>query len=217
MSAPDAVESRGAPRKRSGISALPTVYKRSAIVHITRIHSLMTLPVLFWRKEKELFCTVSKKKSKKKKSKAYLPTLFFSGKEPETQLFFFWPYLGCCRITLYSKCNNVTGQETPDQCCIIIIILLLLKLLSIKTVFHDFFCCFHFRFVSLSRVCFFNRSRIEPKELYIFYHYYFLLMSLRLDIKTFRQSLQFVFFLNLKMSLWCFMPINYHRMFFASK
>ena len=25
---------------------------------------------------------------KKKKSKAYLPTLFFSGKEPETQLFF---------------------------------------------------------------------------------------------------------------------------------
>ena len=34
----------------------------SAIVHITRIHSLMTLPVLFWRKEKELFCTVSKKK-----------------------------------------------------------------------------------------------------------------------------------------------------------
>ena len=26
---------------------------------------------------------------KKKKSKAYLPTLFFSGKEPETQLFFF--------------------------------------------------------------------------------------------------------------------------------
>ena len=53
----------------------------------------MTLPVLFWRKEKELFCTVSKKKSKKKKkSKAYLPTLFFSGKEPETQLFFFfWP------------------------------------------------------------------------------------------------------------------------------
>ena len=50
----------------------------------------MTLPVLFWRKEKELFCTVSKKKSKKKKSKAYLPTLFFSGKEPETQLFFFF-------------------------------------------------------------------------------------------------------------------------------
>ena len=31
-------------------------------------------------------------KKKKKKSKAYLPTLFFSGKEPETQLFFFfWP------------------------------------------------------------------------------------------------------------------------------
>ena len=29
-----------------------------------------------------------KKKVKKKKSKAYLPTLFFSGKEPETQLFF---------------------------------------------------------------------------------------------------------------------------------
>ena len=30
------------------------------------------------------------KKKKKKKSKAYLPTLFFfSGKEPETQLFFF--------------------------------------------------------------------------------------------------------------------------------
>ena len=27
-------------------------------------------------------------KKKKKKSKAYLPTLFFSGKEPETQLFF---------------------------------------------------------------------------------------------------------------------------------
>ena len=32
------------------------------------------------------------KKKKKKKSNAYLPTLFFSGKEPETQLFFFWPY-----------------------------------------------------------------------------------------------------------------------------
>ena len=77
----------------SGISALPTVYKRSTIVHITRIHSLITLPVLFWRRGKELFCTVSKKKvKKKKKSKAYLPTLFFSGKEPETQLFFFWPY-----------------------------------------------------------------------------------------------------------------------------
>ena len=30
---------------------------------------------------------------KKKKSKAYIPTLFFSGKEPETQLFFFFrPY-----------------------------------------------------------------------------------------------------------------------------
>ena len=28
-------------------------------------------------------------KKKKKKGKAYLPTLFFSGKEPETQLFFF--------------------------------------------------------------------------------------------------------------------------------
>ena len=34
---------------------------------------------------------LSKKKKKKKKSKAYLPTLFFSGKEPETQLYFFWP------------------------------------------------------------------------------------------------------------------------------
>ena len=34
---------------------------------------------------------LSKIKKKKKKSKAYLPTLFFSGKEPETQLFFFWP------------------------------------------------------------------------------------------------------------------------------
>ena len=32
------------------------------------------------------------KKKKKKKNKAYLPTLFFSGKEPETQLFFFWPH-----------------------------------------------------------------------------------------------------------------------------
>ena len=30
------------------------------------------------------------KKKKKKKKKAYLPTLFFSGKEPETQLFFFF-------------------------------------------------------------------------------------------------------------------------------
>ena len=84
LSAPDAVQSRGALRKRSGTSALPTVYKRSAIVHITRIHSLMTLPVLFWRrtgKRTVLYC------SQKKKVK---PT-FFSGKEPETQLFFSWP------------------------------------------------------------------------------------------------------------------------------
>ena len=50
----------------------------------------MTLPVLFGGEEgKELFCTVSKKKIK---SKAYLPTLFFSGKEPETQLSFFLPH-----------------------------------------------------------------------------------------------------------------------------
>ena len=47
--------------KHSGTSALPTVYKRSAIVHITRINSLMTLPVLFGEEEKELFCTVDKK------------------------------------------------------------------------------------------------------------------------------------------------------------
>ena len=83
----------GAPRKHSGILALPTVYKRSAIVHITRIHSLMTLSVFFGGEEgKELRtvlnCKQKKKVKKKKKSKAYLPTLFFSGKEPETQLFF---------------------------------------------------------------------------------------------------------------------------------
>ena len=94
----------------SGISALPTVYKRSTIVHITRIHSLMTLPVLFWRRGKELFCTVSKKKSKKKKkvkkkkkSKAYLPTLFFSGKEPETQLFFFLALPTAIEVNLHTK------------------------------------------------------------------------------------------------------------------
>ena len=40
----------------------------------------------------DLCLSKKKKKKKKKKSKAYLPTLFFSGKEPETQLFFFWPY-----------------------------------------------------------------------------------------------------------------------------
>ena len=33
-----------------------------------------------------------KKVKKKKKSKIDLPTLFFSSLEPETQLFFFWPY-----------------------------------------------------------------------------------------------------------------------------
>ena len=61
----------------------------------------MTLPVLFWRRGKELFCTVSKQKSKKKeKIKAYLPTLFFSGKEPETQLFFFG------LMSASSKCMN---------------------------------------------------------------------------------------------------------------
>ena len=65
------------------LARVPTVYKRSAIVGITRINSLMTLPVLFGEEGKELFCTVSKK------SKSYLPTLFFTGKEPETQLFFF--------------------------------------------------------------------------------------------------------------------------------
>ena len=36
-------------------------------------------------------CLLKKKKKKKKKKKAYLLTLFFSGKEPETQLYFFWP------------------------------------------------------------------------------------------------------------------------------
>ena len=37
----------------------------------------------------DLCLSKKKKKKNKKKSKAYLPTLFFSGKEPETQLFFF--------------------------------------------------------------------------------------------------------------------------------
>ena len=76
----------------SGISALPTVYKRSTIVHITRIHSLMTLPVLFWRRGKELFCTVSKKKSKKKKKvkPTYRPC-FFLARNLKHNYFFFWP------------------------------------------------------------------------------------------------------------------------------
>ena len=72
--------------KHSGTSALPTVYKRSAMVHITRINSLMTFPVLFGEEGKELFCTVSKKKV----NPTYRPC-FLTGKEPETQLFFFLP------------------------------------------------------------------------------------------------------------------------------
>ena len=42
---------------------------------------------------------LSKEKKKKKKSKAYLPTLFFSGKEPETQLFFFFLAYNSRKVT----------------------------------------------------------------------------------------------------------------------
>ena len=66
----------------------PLFIKWSAIVHITRIHSLMALPVLFWGEDgKELFCTVSKKK-KEKKSKD-LPTLFFLARNLKHNYFFF--------------------------------------------------------------------------------------------------------------------------------
>ena len=50
-----------------------------------------------------------KKKKKKKKSKAYLPILFFSGKEPETQLLFFWPYKP---MGIFS---DFQGQLTPQS------------------------------------------------------------------------------------------------------
>ena len=44
---------------------------------------------------------LSQKKKKKKKSKAYLLTLFFSGKEPETQLFFFFGLIEIMKVCEY--------------------------------------------------------------------------------------------------------------------
>ena len=79
-SAPDAVQARGVPKKRSGTSALPTVYKRSLkICHSTyhqdpRPDDIACTLLEEKKKEKNWFVLLAKKKKKKKKKKKSLPT-----------------------------------------------------------------------------------------------------------------------------------------------